>query len=306
MIYTANDLLKLILDTHAVSIWNRDKGPVFWYTANVPGPFYVNTEMVIGKELSERMLAGITAIVEKESGPEGRATALTKLILDAYGQSEAWQSLIATMIDCARKEFAPGSYAMISGGERRDWLFSIPFAHEAGLPHLFLFKNGSTYCAQPFAAGQSVLHVSDLINNAVSFFDLWEPALRKEKLSCAGNACVTVRGEAGIGRLREAGQKVANLITIDTGFFRSLEAAGLVSHGTVEEMEIFFKSSQDWASAYLIDKPELFDVEHCDEKKSFARLRAFIAQDPWGMRPRHEAFFAEMQKAIDARSARKA
>ena len=300
MIYTQNDLSKLILDTHAVSIWNRAKGPVFWYAANVPGPFYVNTEMVIGKALSENLLREITAIVAGTLDGQARAEQLERLILEAYKKSLPWQRLIATMADRAHKEFPEGTYAYVSGGERRDWLFSIPYAHVIEIPHLYLFKNEPAFCKQPIKAGQKVLHVSDLINNAASFFDLWEPALQKAKLKCCGNLCVNVRGDNGLKRLREAGQKVVSLMTIDTEFFRRLHTTDLITRETFEEIAVFFSSSQDWASKYLVDHPELFDVTDCNAK-SFERLRFFISRDPWKLRPKHEAFFAEMQKEIDHR-----
>jgi hypothetical protein len=297
-----DDLLKVIHDTHAVSIWNRDKGPVFWYAANVPGPFYVNTEKVIGAALSEKMLREITAIVAGTVDNETRAKQLNKAIMDAYNAAPAWQALVTTMVNRAHDHFAPGSVAAISGGERRDWLFSIPFAQVAGLPHLFLFKNKSVWCAKPLAAGAKVLHVSDLINNAASYFDTWEPALSAAHLVCAGNVCVNVRGDNGLKRLHDAGQKVVSLMTINLDYFRGLEKAGLVDSATLEEIAIFFASSKDWAIKYLIERPHLFDVKCCDSK-SFERLKFFVGNDPWKLRPQHEAFFAAMQQAIDQRMA---
>jgi hypothetical protein len=305
MIYSQEDLLKLIHDTRAVSIWNRAKGPVFWYAANVPGPFYVNTEMVIGAALSEKLLREITAIVAGTVDAQARAEQLSHLILEAYKVNPAWQRLIATMIDRARKEFPQHDFAMISGGERRDWLFSIPFAHACNLPHLFLFKNKTMFGEQTFKAGQNVLHVSDLINNAASFIDMWKPALDGVKLGCCGNLCVNLRGENGLRRLREIGQKTVALVTIDVDFFRRLHAVDLIERETFEEIAVFFASAQDWASRYLIGKPELFDTAGCDAK-SFERLRVFIHNDPWKLRGKHEAFFATMQKAVEQRAAKAA
>ena len=305
MPYTHEDLLKLIHDTNAVSIWNHTKGPVFWYAASVPGPFYVNTEMVIGSSLSEKLLREITAIVAGTIDAQARAEQLNHLILTAFKNTPSWQRLIATMIDRARTDFPTHSYTVISGGERRDWLFSIPFAHACDLPHLFFFKNKTSYCEQHTHAGQSVLHVSDLINNAASFFDLWQPALDHLALKCCGNLCVNVRGENGLRRLREAGQKTSALVTIDVDFFRHLHAADLIDQATSEEIAIFFASAQAWAERYLIGKPELFNAQGCDAK-SFERLKTFIQTDPWHLRPRHESFFAAMQRETDQRDAKAA
>jgi hypothetical protein len=305
MTFTQEELLNLIHDTRAVSIWDHNAGPVFWYAANVPGPFYVNTEMVIGAALSEKLLREITAIVAGTIDTQARAQQLTHLVLTAFKTSPSWQRLVTTMIETARAQFPAGDYSLISGGERRDWLFSIPFANLCNLPHLFLFKNKSYYAEHVLKERQKVLHVSDLINNAASFFDLWLPALDALKLGCAGNLCVTVRGSNGVQRLRDAGQKVVSLVTIDLEFFRHLHASDLISRATFEEIAIFFASNQDWAARYLIGKPDLFNVQHC-EAKSFERLRLFILHDPWKLRARHQDFFASMQAAIDQRSAKAA
>ncbi len=305
MIYTQSDLLKLLHDTRAVSIWNRDKGPVFWYAANVPGPFYVNTEMVIGASIAEKMLREITAIVAGTIDTQARSLQLHHLIMDAYKTNPAWQKLIATMLDRARAEWTTHDFTMISGGERRDWLFSIPFAHAADMPHLYLFKNKTHYCGQHVKKGEKVLHVSDLINNAASFFDLWQPALNDLGLGCSGNLCVNLRGENGLKRLNEAKQKTVALVTIDREFFRLLHADDLIDRATFEEIAVFFGSAQDWAALYLIGNPQLFAIDTCDAK-SFERLRFFISHDPWHLRPKHEVFFTAMSDAIKMRASKAA
>jgi hypothetical protein len=271
----------------------------------VPGPFYVNTEKVVGAPLAEKLLREITAIVAGTVDTEARAKQLNHLILDAYKHDPVWQKLIATMLDRARSEFSHHDFTMISGGERRDWIFSIPFAHAADLPHLFLFKNKTHFCDKHISAGQNVLHVSDLINNAASFFDLWQPALSALHLGCSGNLCVNLRGDQGLHRLIEAGQKTVSLVTIDLDFFRRLHAADLVDRATFEEIAIFFASPQDWAAKYLIGKPDLFDASGCDDKY-FERLRFFILHDPWQLRPQHESFFAAMTAEIERRLAQAA
>jgi len=64
MILSSAQLIHRIHETKAVSIWNHKTGPIFWYAASVPGPFYVNTELVIGPALSASLLKSITQIVE--------------------------------------------------------------------------------------------------------------------------------------------------------------------------------------------------------------------------------------------------
>lgn len=302
MIYTPSDMIKRIHDTKAVSIWNRKTGPIFWYAASVPGPFYVNTELVIGPELSANLLKQITTIVAETPVAAERAQKLETLIMGAFEKDETFQNVIETLVARTHLEFPEGAFSLISGGERRDWLFSIPMAKLMNMRHAYLFKNGDIYCEQGLQSGEIALHVSDLINNAASYFDAWLPILSKNGLSCVGTVCVNSRGSNGVDRLKANGQKVVALNSIDTSFFEKSKATGLIDEGTLEEIKLFFVSAQEWASTYLMGKPELFNASGIDAK-SFERLVTFFTKDPWGLRPAHEAFFAEMNKAIENRKA---
>ncbi len=300
MIYTQKDLLRRILETKAVSIWNHKTGPIFWYAASVPGPFYVNTELVIGPELSKTLLKGITAIVEETKDGKARAEKLESLILAAYEKDEIFKSLIETLAARIKTEFAAGSFTALSGGERRDWLFSLPVARLLGVKHVYLFKNGDFYCDQPIKQGEVALHVSDLINNAASYFDNWLPILQKAGLSCVGTVCVTSRGTNGVDRLKASGVKVVALNSVDVSFFEQSRDSGLIDDAVLEELKLFFRSAKEWASQYVMEKPELFNVPAIDEK-SFERLQTFFSKDPWELRKTHEAFFASMSAAIAQR-----
>ncbi len=297
MIYSNDDMIKLIYDTKAVSIWNRQTGPVFWYAASVPGPFYVNTELVIGKNLAEELLTKITDIIATTTDLADRAKQLNQLILAAHANSSVYQNVIDTMVVAADKECPRNNYAMVSGGERRDWLFSIPFAKVCDIKHAFLFKNMEIFCEQPLSAGETTLHVADLINYAASYFDLWLSTLAKAQIKCNGTVVVNTRGTNGLQRLEANGQKIVALNNIDLDFFEQSASNGLIDRETLEEIAIYFVSAKDWAAKYLIGRSDLFDVKTTD-RKSFERLQSFFTNDPWDLRTEHSVFFAKMQEAI--------
>ena len=302
MILTQDDMLRRILDTKAVSIWDHKAGPIFWYAASIPGPFYVNTELVLGKELSVRLLSEITAIVADNADPKMRAKMLEPLIMQTYESNPFFQSIIETM-EAKLKESCPeGSFSIISGGERRDWLFSIPLAKKIGIKHIYLFKNGDFYCSQETETGEVAVHVADLINNAASYFDTWMPSLEKHGMKCLAALAVISRGNNGVDRLKANGQKVITLNSVDIEFFEACCEKNLVEKAVVDELRVFFDSPQEWASSYVIDKPEIFNAANIDYK-SFERLCSFFEKDPWELRQKHMAFFVEMEKAIAIRRA---
>jgi len=300
LIYNSDQLLKLIHDSKALSIWNRSKGPVFWYIAGIPGPFYVNTEWMLGGECAAKLLGAIDAILATEKTGTGRAAQLKAAILAAYVNNSAYRNIVATMIERGQKEFPGMPYTFISGGERRDWLFSIPFAEECRLKHVFLFKDMSVHCEQPLKPPETGLHVSDLINNAASYFELWFPALEKARLLCVGTLCVNSRGDSGIQKLAARGHKAVALNHIDLAFFEQSLANGLINKVMLEEIACYFASPKEWAAHYLMNKSDLFNIEKID-KKSFERLQSFFANDPWSLRKDYQDFFALMQKKIAAR-----
>ena len=298
--YSGEEIVKLIYDTKALNIWNRKTGPVFWYALGVPGPFYVNTELVLGAALAERLLEGITAIVAETKDLAVRAERLNALMGEAYDASPVYQRVIASMVAAAKAAFPAGAFTLVSGGERRDWLFSIPFAAAYGVPHVFLFKGQSFYGKEGFKPQESVLHVADLLNNAASFFDNWFPALEKAQLKCPATLCLNTRGSNGLTRLGAVGVKVLALNSIDRAFFEKSAAQGIIDNDTSAEIGVFFDSPKAWAEKYLLGDVGLFDVRNLDPK-SFERLQSFFAKDPWGLRGNHGAFFAAMEKEIARR-----
>jgi hypothetical protein len=98
MVLTPNDLLRRILDTKAVSIWDHEKGPIFWYAASIPGPFYVNTELVLGKELSSTLLQEITSIIADTPEPATRAKLLEAFIMDSYEKDSFFKIIVETLV----------------------------------------------------------------------------------------------------------------------------------------------------------------------------------------------------------------
>ncbi|MBV8061051.1 MAG: hypothetical protein JO126_08880 [Alphaproteobacteria bacterium] len=290
-------LLKRIHETKAVSIWDHSNGPVFWYAASVPGPFYVNTEQVLGPALADKLLKQITTIIETIAGVPERSAELYQLIRNAYDADPNFQAVITPLVDKIRSSFDLSKVDAISGGERRDWLFSLPVAWALDKPHLYLFKNKMAYCATPVGEGHHVLHISDLINNAASYFDLWLPILEAMHVTCIGTACINTRGENGLNRLETAGYKVAALNHIDLAFFQKSADSGLIRQEVVEEIATYLMSGRAWAARYLMQDVNLFGIQSLD-KKSLDRLCTFFQQDPWNLRDDHAAFFGEVLSTV--------
>lgn len=296
----SDEMMRLLLDSQALSIWNHKTGPVFWYAAGVPGPFYLNTEQMIGKTEANQLLQKITDILAAPFDLAQRAEHIRRIVLEAYEINAAYKAIVQALAAKTKEVFSLRSFDAFSGGERRDWLFSIPVAKELEIPHVFLFKNKEFYCAEGISPGSTVLHVADLINNAASYFEAWLPILQRENLTCVGTVCVNARGVVGVNRLIEAGYKVAMLNVVDLPFFERSLNDGWITQETFDELALFFQSNRAWGAKYLTANVELYDVLHLDVK-SLERLKSFFDKDPWDIQSGHEKFFAAMRAAIAQR-----
>ncbi|HOO52120.1 MAG TPA: hypothetical protein PLK94_12600 [Alphaproteobacteria bacterium] len=298
--YSPQEFLSLIFSSKAVSIWNHETGPVFWYAAGVPGPFYVNTEKLIGATQSADLLEAINGIVGDASlSSESKSEAVREAVLKSYRSNDVFQRIVATMIETS--PFPINEIDLISGGERRDWFFSVPFAEELGLDHLYIFKNGEVYRRtgeKSDHAGMRCVHISDLINNAASYFDKWLPILADHKMDLLGTISVINRGQVGMDRLKEADVKVHTLKSIDLPLFAELADSGLIPQSANDEISLYFKSKEDWARQYILARPEVFGLDAGLDAKSKERLQSFLEQDPWGLEPLASETFKTLKAAL--------
>ena len=90
---------------------------------------------------------------------------------------DKYDTAISDMLEVIRRDIGLGSFDVISGGESRDWIFSIPVADKLGLPHASLYK--SRFILGYDINEKRVLHVADLNNTGSSARDLWVPTIRE-------------------------------------------------------------------------------------------------------------------------------
>lgn len=123
-------------------------------------------------------------------------------------------------IDCMKdKIFGTVSFDeidYISGGERRDWIFSLLLAHLIGKPHITIFKDQDMWindsCFKTIEPveidtikDKNVFHISDLITEAASYVEHWIPALSQMGAVMKWTITVVDRMQGGTERLAQLG-----------------------------------------------------------------------------------------------------
>ena len=167
-----NPIVSWLFETDAVR--GCPEGQPFWYTSGKLGPFYINTQFLYGSEAAANALL---SVIEE-------ACAGDKLAFygKVYGEIEKqlaacpiYHQLIDLMCEAARSM----DVDFVSGGERRDFFFSMPVARRLGLGHLSIFKDlscvytdadgASMPADQAGLSGKRSVHIADLVTVASSY-----------------------------------------------------------------------------------------------------------------------------------------
>ncbi len=102
---------------------------------------------------------------------------------------------------------------VFSGGESRDWIFSMPVSAIRRIPHVMLYKDGKTVGAD--MSRRKVVHIADLNNEGSSPRDLWVPAIKKAGGEIKDIIFYVDRLEDGVGVMAELGLRSQAIVPLD-------------------------------------------------------------------------------------------
>lgn len=276
-----------LFQTEALKMADPDQP--FWYTSGKLGPFFINTHFLFGSAAEAGVL--LQKIEEYCQEPETMTLKVTALCLEQYEQEPVYRSVI----DAAVEAFAPlaADTDFISGGERRDFFFSLPVAAILNKPHLSCFKDGRTFYAEPgqqateipvsecsvlkeqqdacsgregvyestSLQGHHALHIADIITVASSFFRNWIPQIEGTGARLKHVAAILDRGQGGRERLAAVGATLTVLGTTDTAFFNGAVERGQISSRQAELCLAFLSDPDRYMADFLRDHPGFIEAE---------------------------------------------
>jgi len=145
----------------------------------------------------------------------------------------------------------------ISGGQRRDWVFSFPVAEELKLPHVALYKDGKQQYTDtsgkilPVPANLQVVHVADILTQGSSAYDSnktpptgWIPRLRSQRIEVWNYLTAVTRNQGGEQRLADIGVKTRSLASIDRSFLETHSSQPAIATA-------YFDDPEQWSRDYL-------------------------------------------------------
>ncbi len=275
-----NPIISWLFETDAVRVC--PEGQPFWYTSGKLGPFYINTQFLYGSEAAANSL--LKTIEEACAGE--KLAFYDKVWADISAQLASCP-IYAQLIDLLTEAAAKLDVDFVSGGERRDFFFSMPVARKLGLGHLSIFKDLSCVytdkdgvsmdAAQAGLAGKKSVHIADLITVASSYIRAWIPAVESLGAKIAYSLAVVDRDQGGSEILAKAGCPLTTLVTIKPELFEQARALGRVTDAQVALVNSFIADPDKFMHDFLVAHPDFLASEIAKGGKSAQRAELCIA-----------------------------
>ena len=150
-IQTQIEIERLLFETGAINVAPEDKP--FWYTSGTIGPYYSNTQNLIGgaAEAGE-LLKFIDSMLctDRYLLPP----MVARRVLQAYENNDCYHYIAEQIKQCVNENTDITEIDYISGGERRDWFFSYITAYMFKKPHITIYKDLEMAVSDPYADAQ--------------------------------------------------------------------------------------------------------------------------------------------------------
>ncbi|MDR0978398.1 MAG: orotate phosphoribosyltransferase [Lachnospiraceae bacterium] len=262
----------------------------FWLTSGKIGAYFINTEFLYG---SEEDSANLLKMVDEElSNPQTLPKKVFERVQEQYNTNSIYKNVIDTMIETINKNININDIDFISGGERRDWVFSNIIAYILKKPHITIFKDLTTLESDSeFAvtkqldslSGKNVLHISDLITEAASYINLWVPTI--EKLGGKMNWTVTVvdRVQGGSDKLTKSGIITYPLIKVDRTLFTTALENGSITEDQYKMINNYLDNPDDTMREFLKTHPEFIEESLKGTGKTLIRVKKCLEEDIYGL-----------------------
>lgn len=255
----SNQITEDLFKTNAIRVAPADTP--FWYTSGKLGPFFINTHF-LAKD--EGTAAGLLKLIEEAISAD-RDTAPKKIFdafCDLYKEDATYRNCVDSLVEAAKKY----DFDFISGGERRDFFFSMVPAHLLGKPHLTIFKDLSSVITDSNFDkidydfnGKKALHIADLITEASSYERAWIPAIKDLGADIKDTIAVVDRKQNGRAVLEGLGVNMETLTAVDKELFDEALANGSVNEAQYDLVLKFLGNPDQYMKDFIADHPTFID-----------------------------------------------
>ena len=285
------ELVQLLFDTNAFKV--APENEPFWYTSGKIGPYFINVDYLYGsKEDSQNLLKDIDEMLannDKEEIPY----LLCEEIMNHYDNNKIFKTTIDKLVEYVEKNFETSLIDYVSGGERRDWLFSIPIANLLGKPHITIFKDLTTVASTSdfeeattieSVAGKRIFHVADILNTGSSFERAWVPAINKLGSKINWALFPVDRNQKGDKKLEELGVQTYSLVQISEELFNVAISYNIISLPQYEMLCKYIKDPDGTMREFINAHPTFIDdvINNSTDEKAVKRAKLCKEQNFYG------------------------
>ena len=278
------EIMSLLFETDAFKVCEENKP--FWYTSGKIGPYFINTHFLYGSEKdANELLNFINEQLENESKVNIPKNVYEK-VAKQYEENNIFKTVMNELVEYIKNEIDVNEVDYISGGERRDWYFSMMVAKLLKKPHITIFKDvtavesDSNFEKNTLTSnleGKKVLHVADLLNQASSYIRAWIPAVEQLGGKMLWSLVVVDRMQGGGEKLEAENVKSLSLLKIDKNLFDKALELGKITKEQCQMLYGFADDPDGSMREFLINHPDFIEnALNADEKTA---KRAKLCKD---------------------------
>jgi orotate phosphoribosyltransferase len=286
-----NELVSLLFKTNAFKICEENKP--FWYTSGKIGPYFINSQYLYG---SDKESAELLEFIDKELVEVDKTMIpidIFEKVYEQYENNEIYRTTIDTLKKYIETHIDVNYIDYVSGGERRDWFFSIMIAYLLGKPHITIYKDLTTVVTTcdfeesnevVKLEGQRVLHVADLLNTASSYERAWIPAIRNIGSDIFWSAVVVDRMQGGSELLEENHIESLSIINIDVSLFTEALNRGIINENQLGMLKRFEADPDGTMKEFLLAHPNFIkEALSSSDSKAVKRANLCIEKNIYGI-----------------------
>ena len=276
----ADKIIEALFETKAVRV--APENQPFWYTSGRLGPFFINTHFLLKNEAAAgEVLKRIEKAIadNKLTAPEE----IFDMMLAYYNKGGTFKMVSDKLAEEASKL----DFDYISGGERRDYFFSMMPAYLLKKPHLTIYKDMTSVYSESIDGpavdvkdidlkGKKALHIADLITEASSYERAWIPVIRGLGSDITDTVAVVDRHQNGREVLKGLGVELHALTGINEDLFDEAKANGVINDAQKDMIMHFLENPADYMTAFLKANPGFIDAEIAKGGKNKERAELAI------------------------------
>lgn len=291
------NILNYLFETNAIKFCKENEP--FWYTSGKIGPYFFNSQFVYGsEEEANEFLNYITdelqLIKENKANRKDLPKKLLDKVLAQYNTNSIYQDTINQMKDYIEENIGVENFEYISGGERRDWYFSIILAYLLNKPHLTVFKDMTAILSNPDFSntteitdlnGAKVLHLADLITTASSYIKMWVPIINNLNGKMENTLVIIDRNQGGKENLKEVGVTSHALATVDTSLFKTALEQNFINKEQYDMIIKYFNNPDETMREFLLSHPEFIENSlKSTNERTLKRVHTLLDEDLYNLK----------------------